>query len=558
MGRKKINIREIENSRQKTVTFARRRAGLIKKAHELSILCGVKVAVVIFDSKNASHVYSSADTPEELFTRYLNKQFLTNESRKRKDTAESSDDNGGTYGFDGNGTFMRRRLAVVNEYKVTSDGPNSRNLHVKYTKQYHNPSSNANKRQSTASTASTNTLDQSSPSTMLGSLNDPVYLPNGDIGPISNHAALGQQLMCGLPTRSASLLKRDMDVIGYPVSSAVSILPFGQGNPGECAAPFQNYHMPFANVDGGMGVGQAVDARGADSLGNTTHDLSALSLLSDNGGHVNGGHGLIGGMGAAPGMPNDIKPLAFDNMFGVNLQREGGSPISSSGSSNYSSCNGLSKQTGDNDEHRDKRSKSQVHTGSSAFSGDMDISLVENFLSNPGVAELLNTPWGQAQNSNDCASSETYESESEGEDDVSNESDDNDDYEDDVGNDDDDNDDDGNDNLQYEEQQLMPTHEPLAPFAAGDNSSMQAHHSMVCTLQSLGMYPAAGAIDDKSFQQFYSAVSQAQASAGMVPAFSHIDSRHIDSHQLNTNISGSQPLNLRPEMLLAANNGRAF
>ncbi|ORX63900.1 MADS-box protein FBP24, partial [Linderina pennispora] len=57
MGRKKINIREIENSRQRTVTFARRRAGLIKKAHELSVLCGVQVAMVIFDSKNASHVY---------------------------------------------------------------------------------------------------------------------------------------------------------------------------------------------------------------------------------------------------------------------------------------------------------------------------------------------------------------------------------------------------------------------------------------------------------------------------------------------------------------------
>ncbi|RKP37894.1 hypothetical protein BJ085DRAFT_11063, partial [Dimargaris cristalligena] len=51
MGRKKIQIRKIENDRQKTVTFARRRAGLIKKAHEIAVLCGVKVTLLIFDQK---------------------------------------------------------------------------------------------------------------------------------------------------------------------------------------------------------------------------------------------------------------------------------------------------------------------------------------------------------------------------------------------------------------------------------------------------------------------------------------------------------------------------
>ena len=33
------------------VTFKKRRNGLIKKAYELSILCGCQVALVIFDSK---------------------------------------------------------------------------------------------------------------------------------------------------------------------------------------------------------------------------------------------------------------------------------------------------------------------------------------------------------------------------------------------------------------------------------------------------------------------------------------------------------------------------
>ncbi|PVV04208.1 hypothetical protein BB560_001289 [Smittium megazygosporum] len=117
MGRKKINIKEIENSRQKTVTFARRRSGLIKKAHELSVLCGVQVALVVFDQKNASHV-------------------------KRRDGNDNEGDNSGTYGFDSNGSFVKRKLAVVNEYKIVSNGPSSENLQVKYTKQYHDPNLN--------------------------------------------------------------------------------------------------------------------------------------------------------------------------------------------------------------------------------------------------------------------------------------------------------------------------------------------------------------------------------------------------------------------------------
>ncbi|KAJ1917020.1 hypothetical protein H4219_003429 [Mycoemilia scoparia] len=139
MGRKRINVREIENSRQKTVTFSRRRAGLIKKAHELSVLCGVKVGLIIFDTKNASH-YASEETPDDLFYRYLNKQFHTNESRKRKDRdADSSDESTGTYGFDDHGSFIKRKLAVVNEYKVSPGDKEEDGLHISYTKQYHNP-----------------------------------------------------------------------------------------------------------------------------------------------------------------------------------------------------------------------------------------------------------------------------------------------------------------------------------------------------------------------------------------------------------------------------------
>ncbi|ORX92273.1 SRF-like protein [Basidiobolus meristosporus CBS 931.73] len=84
MGRKKIKIKTIENDRQKTVTFTRRRGGLIKKAHELAVLCDCKVVLLMFDSKDECHMYSSEENPEELMGKYYNKEFHSGDSKKRK------------------------------------------------------------------------------------------------------------------------------------------------------------------------------------------------------------------------------------------------------------------------------------------------------------------------------------------------------------------------------------------------------------------------------------------------------------------------------------------
>jgi len=47
-GRKKIEIKKIEKSTNKQVTFSKRRTGLFKKASELCILCDVSVAIIVF------------------------------------------------------------------------------------------------------------------------------------------------------------------------------------------------------------------------------------------------------------------------------------------------------------------------------------------------------------------------------------------------------------------------------------------------------------------------------------------------------------------------------
>ncbi|XP_020222045.1 agamous-like MADS-box protein AGL29 [Cajanus cajan] len=57
MGRRKIEIAEVKDPNTKQVTFSKRRKGLFKKANELSILCGVEVAIVVFSPGNKPYSF---------------------------------------------------------------------------------------------------------------------------------------------------------------------------------------------------------------------------------------------------------------------------------------------------------------------------------------------------------------------------------------------------------------------------------------------------------------------------------------------------------------------
>ncbi|KAK4751415.1 hypothetical protein SAY87_004897 [Trapa incisa] len=50
MRRRKLEMKRIEDKSSRQVTFLKRRSGLIKKARELSILCDVEVALLVFSS----------------------------------------------------------------------------------------------------------------------------------------------------------------------------------------------------------------------------------------------------------------------------------------------------------------------------------------------------------------------------------------------------------------------------------------------------------------------------------------------------------------------------
>ncbi|GMI89695.1 hypothetical protein HRI_002638900 [Hibiscus trionum] len=72
MGRVKLQIKRIENTTNRQVTFSKRRNGLIKKAYELSVLCDVDVALLMFSPSGRLSLFSGNKSVEEILERYAN------------------------------------------------------------------------------------------------------------------------------------------------------------------------------------------------------------------------------------------------------------------------------------------------------------------------------------------------------------------------------------------------------------------------------------------------------------------------------------------------------
>ncbi|XP_059434315.1 agamous-like MADS-box protein AGL104 isoform X1 [Corylus avellana] len=72
MGRVKLEIKRIENNTNRQVTFSKRRNGLIKKAYELSILCDIDIALIMFSPSGRLSHFSGKRRIEDVFTRFLN------------------------------------------------------------------------------------------------------------------------------------------------------------------------------------------------------------------------------------------------------------------------------------------------------------------------------------------------------------------------------------------------------------------------------------------------------------------------------------------------------
>nr|AFO38189.1 AGAMOUS1 [Thalictrum thalictroides]ALF08436.1 AGAMOUS-like protein 1 [Thalictrum thalictroides]ALF08437.1 AGAMOUS-like protein 1 [Thalictrum thalictroides]ALF08439.1 AGAMOUS-like protein 1 [Thalictrum thalictroides] len=103
MGRGKIEIKRIENTTNRQVTFCKRRNGLLKKAYELSVLCEAEVALIVFSSRGRLYEYSnnsvkktierykkaSTDSPNSGSVSEANVQFYQQEASKLRNQIAS-------------------------------------------------------------------------------------------------------------------------------------------------------------------------------------------------------------------------------------------------------------------------------------------------------------------------------------------------------------------------------------------------------------------------------------------------------------------------------------
>ncbi|KAI3852766.1 hypothetical protein MKW92_026380 [Papaver armeniacum] len=86
MVRGKTEMRRIENATSRQVTFSKRRSGLLKKAHELSVLCEAEVAVIVFSPTGKLFEFSSSTSMQKTIDRYrkYDKDAHVNNSQNNK------------------------------------------------------------------------------------------------------------------------------------------------------------------------------------------------------------------------------------------------------------------------------------------------------------------------------------------------------------------------------------------------------------------------------------------------------------------------------------------
>ncbi|KAI4352374.1 hypothetical protein L6164_006634 [Bauhinia variegata] len=70
MGRGRVQLKRIENKINRQVTFSKRRTGLLKKAHEISVLCDAQVALIVFSTKGKHYEYSSENSMDAILEKY--------------------------------------------------------------------------------------------------------------------------------------------------------------------------------------------------------------------------------------------------------------------------------------------------------------------------------------------------------------------------------------------------------------------------------------------------------------------------------------------------------
>nr|AFV74870.1 TM6-like protein [Balanophora laxiflora] len=71
MGRGKVEIKRIENSTNRQVTYSKRKNGIFKKAAELTVLCDARISLIMFSKSGKYNEYMSpTTTTKKIYDQY--------------------------------------------------------------------------------------------------------------------------------------------------------------------------------------------------------------------------------------------------------------------------------------------------------------------------------------------------------------------------------------------------------------------------------------------------------------------------------------------------------
>ncbi|EFJ17745.1 MADS-domain transcription factor [Selaginella moellendorffii] len=90
MGRVKLEIKKIENATNRQVTYSKRRTGLVKKAYELSTLCDIDIALIMFSPSGKLTQYATDMRVEDVILRYANVSEAERSKRKMENWEQLS------------------------------------------------------------------------------------------------------------------------------------------------------------------------------------------------------------------------------------------------------------------------------------------------------------------------------------------------------------------------------------------------------------------------------------------------------------------------------------
>ncbi len=252
MGRKKIVIERITDDRNRSVTFQKRKTGLMKKAMELSILCDCEIALFVINAKGKLFQYATRNNIEEFVGKCLNEmkpqeyktndqlltivkekeersKYLQLENRKKQELIEQKASENG---------YAPNMKPIITKFVNHSVGDNGK---ISSTEDHHLQALRPSTSTSNFSHHSFNVQTSNQSNHSNHNHNSNHNSSSGNVTPVTPHPMLGS-LFCN----TQSTVSTPTSTTSTPTNSFHSNINIGSSSSSPSSPPFGCSSSPFA------------------------------------------------------------------------------------------------------------------------------------------------------------------------------------------------------------------------------------------------------------------------------------------------------------------------